>query len=79
VKELGERGQHGQVDETGEGESDHYVEALEAQHPAALGVIAGRHPALGQGRVQIDDVGHDRGADDADGEIELARAAEIRN
>jgi hypothetical protein len=44
---------------------DDHVNALEAQHLAALGIVAAGHPPLGQGRVQVDHMRHDRGPDDA--------------
>ena len=50
--------------------------ALEAQHAAALAVVAAGHAALGQRGVQVDHVRHHGRADDADREVERAAAAQ---
>ena len=76
VEELGGDGEHRHVDQAGEAERDDHVEALEAQHAAALAVVAAGHAALGQRGVQVDHVRHHGRADDADGEVERAAAAQ---
>jgi hypothetical protein len=65
VEQRGGDDQHGEVDEPGHAHGDDHVPALEPQHLALLGVVAQRDPALGQGGVQVDDVGHDGGTDNA--------------
>ena len=45
----------------------------------ALAIVAHRHAVLGQRRVQVDGVRHDRRADDADGDVQRLRAAEMRH
>ena len=76
MEELGGDGEHRHVDQAGEAERDDHVQALEAQHAAALAVVAAGHAALGQRGVQVDDVWHHGRADDADGEVERGDAVQ---
>ncbi len=78
VEELRGDGQHRHVDEAGEAERDDHVEALEAQHAAALAVVAAGHAAVGQRRVQVDHVRHHGRADDPDREVQRAGAVQAR-
>ena len=61
----GRHDQHGQVDQPGRAERDDHVEPLEAEQFAALRVVDAVHPGLGQRGVQVDDVRHHGGPDDA--------------
>jgi hypothetical protein len=66
----GDRGhnQHGCVDQPGHAHSQGHIEDLEAEQPAHLPRVLGDHASLHQGRVQEDNVWHDRGAQDARGQ-----------
>ena len=65
MEERGGDDQHRHVHQAGDAHGDAHVDALEAQQPLALGVVARRDAALRQRRVQVDHVRHDRGAEDA--------------
>ena len=60
----------------GQAERDQDVEALEAEHAAALAVVADGHAALGQRRVEVDGVRHHGRADDPDRQVERLRAVQ---
>ena len=56
-----------------------HVDALEAQQPLALGVVARRDAVLRQRRVQVDHVRHDRRAEDGRGQQDRVGAGEARD
>jgi hypothetical protein len=60
--------QHRHVDQAGDAHRDRHVQALEAQQLAPLAVVARADAVLGERRVQVDDVRHDRRAEDAGGQ-----------
>ena len=68
--------QHRQVDDPGDAHRDPDVDALEPQQPALLVIRPGRDPALGERRVQVDHVRHDRRAEDPSGEQQGVGARE---
>ena len=71
--------EHRHVRQPGEPHRDRDVDALEAQQAALL--LGGRRddPPLGERRVQVDDVRHDRRAEDAGGEQHAVGALEARD
>jgi len=52
---------------------------IDAKLEAALAVVGGRHAPLGQRRVQVDHMGHDRGAEDAGGQQDALGSREARD
>src|ERR1700733_3292691 len=70
--------QNGGVHKEGDGERDRGVDGVELQGAADRGVVLLQFAALHQGRVQIQIVRHDGGADDADGHVEHACLAKVR-
>jgi hypothetical protein len=75
-EQPGGQHQHGQVDQTGQPHRDHHVEPLGAQQRLLLGRVGRRDPVLGERAVQVDDVRHDRGAQDPGGEQHAVDALE---
>src|SRR5215218_8959461 len=63
VEEGGGHDEHARVDGPGDGHGDDHVDQLEAENLALLLFGLAHHPALREGRVQVDDVRHDRGAE----------------
>src|SRR5215213_6675568 len=63
VEEGGGHDEHARVDGPRDGHGDDHVHELEAEDLALLLFGLAHHPALREGRVQIDDVRHDRGAE----------------
>ena len=76
MEQRGGDDQHRHVDQAGDAHGDAHVDALEAQQPLALAVVARRDAPLRQRRVQVDDVRHDRGAEDAGRQQHRVRALE---
>ena len=76
VEQLRGYGEDRQVGQAGKAERDHDVEALEADQPGALVVVAAWHSALGERGVQVDRVRHHGCADDPDGDVERAGAVQ---
>ncbi len=70
---------HRQVDHAGQSQRDVDVEAGEAEQRAAFTVVGRLHPPLGQCRVQVDDVRHHGGPDDAGRQQHASGPVQVRN
>ena len=64
VEERRRHDHHREVDHAGERHRDHHVDLLEAEDAPPLAVVSPHDPALGERRMQVDDVRHHGGADD---------------
>ena len=79
VEELRGHREHRHVQDAGEAQGDDHVEPLEAQHARPLVLVADGRAAVRERGMQIDHVRHHRGADDANGQIQRAGAAQARH
>ncbi len=71
--------EHRDVDQAGDRHRDDHVDARVAEERLRVLVRLGHEPVLGQRRVEVDDVRHDRRAEDPDREEERLAAAELRH
>src|SRR5215213_6540457 len=78
VEEGGGHDEHAGVYGPGYGHGDNHVHELEAEDLLFLLIRAAHHPALRQGRVQIDDVWHHRRPENACGQEHALGAGELR-
>ena len=76
VEEGRRHDHHREVDHAGERHRDHDVDLLEPRMRRRSLVVAAHDPALGERRVQVDDVRHHGGADDSRREQHALGAAE---
>ncbi len=76
-EDHGGEDEDGGVDEEGDGEGDDGVDGIEADGAADGGLVFLEVAALDEGGVEVEIVGHDGGADDADGDVEHAGLAEV--
>jgi len=79
VKDGGCHVHHGDIDQSRQTERDHDVDVGEANKLRHVGEAQRRDAILRQAGVEIDDVRHDRRADDADGQQYAVGIAEPRN
>src|SRR5215212_8132644 len=79
VEEGCSRDEHAGVDGPRYGHGDHHVDPLEAEDLLLLLVGPALYPPLRQGRVQVDDVRHDRGPEDPAGDQHALGARELRS
>ena len=79
MEERGGDDQHRHVDQARDAHRDAHVDALEVQQPLALAVVARRDAPLRERRVQVDDVRHHGGAEDAGGEQHRVGPGEARD
>ena len=70
--------QHGHVDEPGDRHRDHDVDLLEAEDAPALVGVGADDAALRERGVEVDDVRHDRRAEDAGGQQHALGVREAR-
>ena len=71
--------EHGHVDEPGDAHRDHDVDPLEMKDLAPSLGVGPDDSFLCQRRVEVDDVGHHGGAEDAGGEEDRLRTVELRH
>ena len=71
--------QHGQVYKPRNGHGDDHIHHLEPEEFALRFGISHRDPTLSEGRVQIDDVRHDRGPDNSHRQQQAAGTVERRH
>jgi hypothetical protein len=76
VEQAGRHEQHAQVDDPGQPETDEHVQPGGPQERPPPVDVTRRHAPLGQRRVQVDDVRHHGGADDAGGQHDAVGAVE---
>src|SRR4029077_8444148 len=77
--QAGGHDHHRKIDPAGDGHRDDDIDLLEAKNLTPLLRVATDDASLGQRRVEVDDVGHHRGADDPGGEQDALGAVEARS